>query len=441
MSVKDFSQLSDDELMDLDLSEYEGDGSSETENAEADDSESSAEEEIAAADVANETNSSESANQEEQSTETDLSSSGSEDEGSGDEGDGDRGFEGLGDDAFMNFDPASKTKTKPEGGSAEAASAENSAATKEDAVAEKTEQVTSQASSDTTIDYKSAYQRIMAPFKANGRMIEPKSEDEVIQLMQMGANYTRRMQELSSVRKQITMLENNGLLDEEKLSFLIDLDKKNPEAIKKLLKDSGIDPLEIDTDSPTNYTAGTHKVTDDEMRFRNSLETVTALPEGRETIGLINNTWDQASKDVLWNSPEIMGVVHEQKINGVYDRICAEIERQRVLGQIPANIPFIQAYKAVGDYLGNQGAFNDIYGTNQPVGTPSQSSSTVVQQRPPGKTPVATRVAAPKQEVTNSRQVASVAGTRNTSSQSTEKMSNLALLNDDEFMRTFAGRV
>lgn len=53
------------------------------------------------------------------------------------------------------------------------------------------------------------------------------SVDEAIQLMQMGANYTRKMQELQPHRKTLLMLENNGLLDEGKLSFLIDSDEES----------------------------------------------------------------------------------------------------------------------------------------------------------------------------------------------------------------------
>ena len=70
-------------------------------------------------------------------------------------------------------------------------------------------------------NYKEGYEKLMAPFKANGKMITPRSPEEAISLMQMGANYTRKMQELQPYRKVMLMLQNNGLMDEEKLSFLI----------------------------------------------------------------------------------------------------------------------------------------------------------------------------------------------------------------------------
>ena len=98
-----------------------------------------------------------------------------------------------------------------------------------------------------SVDYEAFYKKVMAPFKANGKMITLRSPEEAIQLMQQGANFTKKMQAIAPHRKLLIMLENNGLLDESKINYLIDLDKKNPEAIKKLVKDAGIDPKDIDT--------------------------------------------------------------------------------------------------------------------------------------------------------------------------------------------------
>lgn len=229
------------------------------------------------------------------------------------------------------------------------------------------------------VDHKAAYDQIMAPFKANGKTMQVKSVEEAIQLMQMGANYTRKMQELQPHRKTLLMLENNGLLDEGKLSFLIDLDKKNPEAIKKLLKDANINPLEVDMEKESTYQEGNHKVSDQEANFRAVLDELNSNPVGRETLQTINSSWDQASKEVLWTQPEVMNTIHTQRESGVYARIAAEIDRRRTLGQIQVGVPFLQAYREVGDELHKAGAFNDLF-------KPKASAAA----------PVATRAAMPK---------------------------------------------
>jgi hypothetical protein len=275
-------------------------------------------------------------------------------------------------------------------------------------------------------DYEGFYKQIMAPFKANGKQIELKSPAEAIQLMQMGANYTAKMQALVPHRKVLLMLENNQLLDESKLSFLIDLQNKNPEAIKKLIKDSGIDPMEIDTSVEPAYREGNHRVTDEEAKFRTALDDLKSNPTGTETLKVINTDWDQASKDVLWGSPEVMQIIHQQREVGIYDRIAAEIDRQKTLGRISPETPFLQAYKTVGDQLVEANAFADLVDKSTPPA--------------PQPTVVATRVAAPKPTVSNSDKAIAASPTRTTPKTAKAVINPLAM-SDDDFLKQMNGRV
>ena len=267
------------------------------------------------------------------------------------------------------------------------------------------------------VDYKAGYEQIMAPFKANGKTMQVKSVEEAIQLMQMGANYTRKMQELQPHRKTLLMLENNGLLDEGKLSFLIDLDKKNPEAIKKLLQDANINPLDVDMDKESTYQEGNHKVSDEEAQFRLVLDELNSNPVGRETLQTINSTWDQASKEVLWKQPEVMNTIHQQRENGVYARIMAEIDRRRTLGVIQVGVPFLEAYRVVGDELHKAGAFNDLF---------KPKASAVA--------PVATRAAMPKPTGLDPKAEAAAVH-RGSPSKTTSPLEAMQKASDDEFLK------
>lgn len=270
------------------------------------------------------------------------------------------------------------------------------------------------------INYEEQYNRLMAPFKANGKMITLNSPEELIQLAQMGANYTRKMQDIQPHRKVLQMLENNGLLDEGKLSFLIDLEKKDPEAIKKLIQNAGIDPLDIDTSEESKYQEGNHRISDEEVAFSTALDDIKSNPNGVETIRAIN-TWDQASKDILWKSPELLAVIHSQRDIGIYDRITTEIDRRKTLGIIPANAPFIQAYKLVGDELSNKGAFNDLV-------------------KPTPVAPIAKRTVVPKPVVTNGAK-ASAASTTRSSTTVAPKLVNPLAMSDEDFLKQMANRL
>lgn len=276
---------------------------------------------------------------------------------------------------------------------------------------------------ETETDYKALYEQIMSPIKASGKMIELKSPEEAIRLMQFGADYTRKMQALAPHRKALLMLENNGLLDEGKISYLIDLDKKNPEAIKKLIKESGLDVLELDTDKEPSYKAGNHKVTDEEVNLRTTLDDFRSTPEGEQFLKHVVDTWDQTSKGALWKNPEILTVIHEQKINGIYDRISGEIDRMRTLGSIPSTVPFLQAYKQVGDMLSEQGAFEDLV---------KPAPTTPVKE---ARKPVVTRTRPTEPAPANTEKARAAAATRSAPAPRVNELSKLAKASDDDFMK------
>lgn len=269
-------------------------------------------------------------------------------------------------------------------------------------------------------DYKALYEKIMAPFKANGKMIQVSSPEEAITLMQHGANYTKKMHALKPNLKMMRALENNGLLEESKINHLIDLANKNPEAITKLIKDANIDPMDIDTNTEKAYRPRNYSVSDQEMDFHTTLEEVLSLPSGNETISMINNNWDQASKEAIYKEPQIMAIIHEQRANGIYDRIYAEVDRRRTLGTLSHTIPLIQAYKQVGDELQSSGQL-----------VPAQASQPVQNQSKPKV--LETRTSNPRKAVSNGDKARAASPTR-AAPKSSPKPFDPFSLSDEEIM-------
>ena len=290
--------------------------------------------------------------------------------------------------------------------------------------------------SATQVDYEGLYKQVMAPFKANGKTIQLQDVSEAIQLMQQGANFTRKMQDIAPHRKLLMMLDNNGLLNSDKLSFLIDLDKKNPEAIKKLIKDSGVDPMDFDPRVEPAYQAGNHQVTDEQVAFDTALKEVASSSDGQNTLRVINSEWDQASKDVLWKNPQVLTVIHSQRENGIYDRISTEVNRLRTIGSIPANVAFIEAYRAVGDNMAKVGAFNDLAPQQMQQGAPGHTATDPTAAR----VPVATRVATPPAPVANSTAALAASPSRSTP-QRKEAIVNPLSMADDDFLAKMKNRL
>lgn len=267
------------------------------------------------------------------------------------------------------------------------------------------------------VNFEAEYNRIMAPFKANGKEVKLQNPDDVIRLMQMGANYTKKMQALQPNLRLLKMLENQGLLDEGKINNLIDLHKRNPAAIQQLVKDSGIDPLEIDTSKDPGYVPGNHSVSEQELQFSSTLDEIVSTQEGADLVVAIDKQWDDASKQALYKEPEILMHLLNQKQSGVFDQIADEVARQRMLGNL-VNVPFVQAYNMVGQHLQ---ANNQL---KLPAAVPPAPTSTVVE----------TRVAAPSAPVTNSDKARAASPTK-TAPQSVKQVINPLEMSDEDFLK------
>ena len=281
------------------------------------------------------------------------------------------------------------------------------------------------------------YDQVMKPFKANGREIQLRTPEEAIRLMQMGAGYGRKLQDMQPHLKTLRMLEKNNLLDQNKLGFLIDLNSKNPEAIKKLIKDSGIDPLDLNMDDNANYRPTDHSVSDNEVAFAEALKDVSSQPGGRDTIQHINSTWDQKSKEFLWGNPEVLAVIQDQRQNGIYDAIAAEIDRKKMLGEIAPNVPFLEAYKIAGDALVASKSLTQP--GSKPASQPTNPAPAANADQQTGRV-LGTRTAAPKSLATNSDK-AKAAGSPTNSSRKAKETINPLDMADDEFLKQFENRL
>ena len=228
---------------------------------------------------------------------------------------------------------------------------------------------------ESTIDFKSEYERLLAPFKANGRDIKVNNVDEAITLMQMGANYNKKMAALKPNLKLMKLLEKSGLMSEEKISFLIDVSRKDPAAINKLVSDSGIDPMDLSADKASAYKQTAYTVDDREIELDTVLDDLQGTPSYNRTLEIVGTKWDAASKQVIAGNPAIMRVINDHVSSGIYDRIQQEIDNERMFGRL-IGLSDIEAYRQVGDALHARGAFNSLV-----QGSAQKQQQTVPQQK------------------------------------------------------------
>lgn len=276
-------------------------------------------------------------------------------------------------------------------------------------------------------DYKAFYHRVIGkPIRANGKDLVLKTEEEVERFIQMGAGFGRKLQEIQPHLKTLRMLESKNLLDVNQLSFLIDIHEKNPEAIKKLIKDSGIDPLDLNIEDNTEYTPRDHTVSDEQARLHEALDDLQKRPQGLATIREIDSRWDTQSKELLLKYPETLSVIQDQRENGIYAKIVDEIDRQKLLGAIKPETPFLEAYKQAGDYLVSQNSLNPDPKVAPQQMAPQPSQPTVIDTRP----------VKPKPQAANNERVRAAAPSQS-SKRPAKQLINPLQMADDEFLKQF----
>jgi hypothetical protein len=185
--------------------------------------------------------------------------------------------------------------------------------------------------------------------------------------------------------KVLKLLEKNELLDENKINYLIDLSQKNPEAIKQLLKDSQLDPMEIDMDAESTYSPARRTVTDTEMALDDVLANIAESPKYTETLNLLGETWDDASREVIAKNPDIIQTINKHMESGVYYQVAQAVAYEQRLGKL-AGLSDLDAYQQMGQYMDE----NKLFRVNAPAATVSEGN--------PANAPAANAENAPKQQ-------------------------------------------
>lgn len=199
-------------------------------------------------------------------------------------------------------------------------------------------------------------ERIFETFRANGRDMKVKSVDEAIRLMQMGANYSQKQAANKVNLGYVKVLEQNNLLDHEKLAYLVDLANKKPEAIAKLVKDANFDVHDVDEAAVAGYKAKSLAPSAAQLDLDEVIADIKGTAQFDRLVSEMKG-WDEKSQALLGQHPASLRQLTNQMENGVYDTIMDEVIRRQVLGEL-VGVPIMQAYNDVGQEMAQAGHFN-----------------------------------------------------------------------------------
>lgn len=216
------------------------------------------------------------------------------------------------------------------------------------------EQLTGEATEETTPLTDAEFRQLVtASFRANHQDVQVDNPDDIRKLMQFGMNYHKKMGELAPHRKILKSLEQNGLLEADKINFAIDLLKGDKAAVAKFLKDQSIDTYELPDLEETPYQQKDYLPTDERVAFDEKTQELQGSEAGQRVLSYVKNL-DQDSFYEIYTNPVILDNLQRHAENGLMNDTLAVLEKEYALGKVPANIKPIDAYGFVAEQLQKQ---------------------------------------------------------------------------------------
>jgi len=169
-------------------------------------------------------------------------------------------------------------------------------------------------------------------FKANGKDYDFSSEEIVEQFPKMFAkamDYTKKMQTIAPWRKTIDAIEGAELSHTD-VSLMIDALKGDKEAITEVLKRTGTDTLELDTDADSNYVAKDYGRDENALAIQDIVSDIGSDPEYAITEQILSKGWDQKSWDTMSAKPELIRLLHADVKSGLYDKLKPTVDKLKV---------------------------------------------------------------------------------------------------------------
>ena len=174
-------------------------------------------------------------------------------------------------------------------------------------------------------------QPVRRKYRANGKEYEF-TEEEIFEkfgnVFGQAMNYTQKMQTIKPWRKTIDAIEQANLTAED-INLAIDVLKGDKDAISSLLKQTGIDALELDVEN-TNYQPKDYGRNDTELAIKEVVDEIKNDKEYNITYDVLEKQWDSKSREAFVENPEMIRQLHIDVKSGMYDTIAPIANKLKV---------------------------------------------------------------------------------------------------------------
>ncbi len=169
-----------------------------------------------------------------------------------------------------------------------------------------------------------------APLKVSGKNIPINSLEELYTLASGGASVTQKFQEIAAHKKSIAIMKSHGLTEAD-LSMLVEVRGGNKDALASLVKQSGIDSLDVTDEVSEGYQPGQYVPSDQQMNLQEVQGLISQDEEYGTTQNIVNNLMDEKSQNTLVQNPNMIRGLHEDVKSGAYERVSAHAEKLKLM--------------------------------------------------------------------------------------------------------------
>lgn len=202
-------------------------------------------------------------------------------------------------------------------------------------------------------------------FKANGKDYEFSSEEIVDQFPKIfgqAMDYTKKMQTIKPWRKTIDAIEGAELSHDD-VSLMIDVLKGDKGAITEVLKRTGVDTLELDTNEVNPYVAKDYGRDDSALAIKDIVDDISRDQEYATTHNILSKEWDDRSWNTMAQNPEMIRLLHTDVKSGMYKTLQPIAEKLKVYdGGKKSDLDY---YKEAAQQHFNQVAEQEAYEERQ----------------------------------------------------------------------------
>lgn len=168
-------------------------------------------------------------------------------------------------------------------------------------------------------------------FKANGQEYEF-SRDEMMEqfprIFGQAMDYTKKMQAIKPYRKTIDAIEQ-AKLSHDDINLMIDVLKGDKDAMSEVIKRTGIDTLDLDTEN-SNYVAKDYGRDETTLAINDVIDTISRDVEFAETKTILEKRWDDTSFNEMTKDPQMIALLHEDVRSGMYAKVQPIADKLKV---------------------------------------------------------------------------------------------------------------